>query len=195
MTFRVTITIPGEPFVKRAPRWGRVGKGDKARPMAFAHPETAKNERTVKQFAVEAMEAAGYDKPFGGPVAVKIAAYRSKGLKSMSKRRREAALADEVRPTTRPDTDNHSKAVLDGINGVCFLDDAQVVAELIVKMYSDRPRIEVTITEWQPRTGPTAAEMAAKLRRKVARWRDTADTESERLAYELVLEQMEVEGL
>jgi Holliday junction resolvase RusA-like endonuclease len=147
----IRIVIPGEPKPKRAPRVGRIGKGENARPRLFAHPETAKVERNIRQFAVEAMADAGIDRPLTVPVVVTIRAYRSAGTKSMSHRMRADALADRVRPISRPDVDNYSKAALDAINGVVFLDDAQVVAELIVKMYSDRPRLEIVVAEWLPR--------------------------------------------
>ena len=44
------------------------------------------------------------------------------------------------------DLDNHGKAILDGLNGICFTDDAQVV-RLLVEKYTDAtdPRAEVTI--------------------------------------------------
>src|SRR5262249_43732765 len=46
---------------------------------------------------------------------------------SWSGRRRDAALRGEVRPTSRPDTDNYIKAALDAINAIVVADDSLVV--------------------------------------------------------------------
>src|SRR5262245_44316004 len=46
---------------------------------------------------------------------------------SWSGKRRDAALRGEVRPTSRPDTDNYIKAALDQINAIVVTDDSLVV--------------------------------------------------------------------
>lgn len=52
------------------------------------------------------------------------------------------------RAARRGDVDNFAKAVLDGLNGVCWRDDS-AVTRLAVELYEDkeRPRIEVEVTE------------------------------------------------
>lgn len=69
--------------------------------------------------ADEAAVRAAYDGPkFTGPVRVRISVF--KPLKSVKE--------DEWHPfTEKPDADNIAKAVLDGLNGVAFEDDAQVI--------------------------------------------------------------------
>ena len=59
--------------------------------------------------------------------------------------RRAAAIGQEHRPTTKPDADNVAK-LLDALNKIVWADDAQIVALHIFKHYSDRPRIEISIT-------------------------------------------------
>ena len=53
------------------------------------------------------------------------------------------------KPTARNfgDADNHAKAILDALNGICFADDAQVV-KLVVSKHTDKvtPRAEVELT-------------------------------------------------
>lgn len=48
-------------------------------------------------------------------------------------------------PETKPDIDNLIKAVLDGMNGVMFLDDKMIVEIYAKKMYSEEPRVSVEI--------------------------------------------------
>lgn len=45
------------------------------------------------------------------------------------------------------DLDNYLKAVLDALNGICFVDDSQVVKIAGTKNYSDNPRIIIQIEE------------------------------------------------
>lgn len=53
------------------------------------------------------------------------------------------------KPTARNfgDADNHAKAILDGLNGICFADDAQVT-KLVVEKYKDaeNPRAEIELS-------------------------------------------------
>lgn len=65
--------------------------------------------------------------------------------KSFSKAKRNDAIFERIRPTTKPDLDNCAKAVLDALNGVAFYDDSQVVDLTIRKFYGERPHIKVTI--------------------------------------------------
>lgn len=44
------------------------------------------------------------------------------------------------------DIDNHLKAILDAINGVCFADDRQIV-EGHVYLFKGEPHVEVTLEE------------------------------------------------
>lgn len=64
---------------------------------------------------------------------------------SFSKKKWEAAINGEIRPTTKPDTDNYVKGALDALNGTVLKDDSVVCAIFAQKFYSERPRIEVFI--------------------------------------------------
>jgi Holliday junction resolvase RusA-like endonuclease len=48
-------------------------------------------------------------------------------------------------PTTKPDADNVVKAVFDGLNGVAFRDDVQVVDLRVRKRYSATPAVRVQL--------------------------------------------------
>ena len=58
-------------------------------------------------------------------------------------------LKGKIRPTKKPDLDNISKVICDGIShqGRIWYDDSQVVSECIVKHYSRQPRVEVVISK------------------------------------------------
>lgn len=49
-----------------------------------------------------------------------------------------------VYPAVRPDLDNYIKSVLDGANGVLWLDDAQIVSLMAKKLYGE-PHIELEV--------------------------------------------------
>jgi endodeoxyribonuclease RusA len=57
-----------------------------------------------------------------------------------------AALAASIRPTSRPDTDNHVKAALDAINGIVVTDDCLVVELAAEKRYARLPQLRIVVT-------------------------------------------------
>ena len=68
---------------------------------------------------------------------------------SLSNKKRLLALRGALRPTTTPDFDNLAKAAADAITGICIRDDKYIVDAKIEKWYSDRPRVEMAISECQ----------------------------------------------
>lgn len=64
---------------------------------------------------------------------------------SKSKKFKNAALLGEIRPTKKPDCDNIAKNINDALNGIAYVDDAQIVKDIIEKRYSVTPRVEITI--------------------------------------------------
>jgi Holliday junction resolvase RusA-like endonuclease len=66
---------------------------------------------------------------------------------SMPKKKLALALAGLIHPITRPDCDNYAKSTLDALNGICWLDDAQIVHLTVSKHYSEKPRVEIDISE------------------------------------------------
>lgn len=65
--------------------------------------------------------------------------------KSWSKTKKQAASNGEIRPETKPDTDNISKIILDSLNQIAYYDDKSVCDLTVHKYYSNEPRVEVTI--------------------------------------------------
>jgi Holliday junction resolvase RusA-like endonuclease len=78
------------------------------------------------------------------PLAVLVDAYMTIPA-SKPKRWKAGALAGDVRPTKTPDVDNIAKVVLDGLNGIVWVDDVLVVELAVRKFYSDRPRMVIAI--------------------------------------------------
>ena len=54
-------------------------------------------------------------------------------------------LEGKIKPTKKPDCDNIAKIMLDALNGIAFPDDSQVIGLLVMKCYSDHPRVELTL--------------------------------------------------
>ena len=128
----VDIFLPGEPIGKGRPRF--------AMGRTYTPPATVAYEYALKTEAALAMRQTGLE-PFEGPVAVKVVAYFSIP-KSWSKTRRAGAYLH----TTKPDLDNVLK-MLDALNGVVWLDDAQVCEATVSKRYTtDEPGLQITVT-------------------------------------------------
>jgi Holliday junction resolvase RusA-like endonuclease len=64
-----------------------------------------------------------------------------------SKEKKEQAMNGNVYWTSKPDIDNLEKSVLDGLNGICWLDDSQVVKTQCEKIYSDKDFIKIELRQ------------------------------------------------
>jgi Holliday junction resolvase RusA-like endonuclease len=129
----ITIELAGEPRGKGRPRFTRGG-------IAYTPSATRSYEASLAWTAAAAMKGA---KPLEGPLTLTVEAHMPIPSSWSGKRQRMAA-AGEIRPTTRPDADNLLKTV-DGLNGIVWRDDAQVVDVSIAKLYSERPRLVITV--------------------------------------------------
>ena len=56
-------------------------------------------------------------------------------------------LNNEIYPTTKPDTDNIAKSILDSLNGIAYKDDKQIVSLKVDKYYTEIPSVSVWISE------------------------------------------------
>lgn len=129
----IRLTIPGTPVAKGRPRFVR-----KPFPRAVTPEQTVRFENLVKHEAI----AAGFA-PVDGPLRVTIDAFwPMRGQPRKTKPRRQEP------KTTKPDGDNVAKAILDGLEGVCFLNDAAVVDLRVRKWHAaqgEMPRTEIEI--------------------------------------------------
>lgn len=133
---RLALEIPGEPCAKARHRTTRSG-----------HAYNPKSNVNYETLVKELFHVAYPDhRPLDVPVKMLIEAYFTIPA-SWSKKKRQQALGGAIRPTKRPDWDNLGKLVSDALNGLAYRDDAQIVEATAAKYYSDRPRVEIEITE------------------------------------------------
>ena len=130
-------TIPGEPVAQERPRLTGCGR----RCIVYDQPKSRHYKQAVAACAKAAMRGR---EPSVGAVLVSVVSYR-RSLRRFTAAQRMNP--EGVRPSTRPDVDNYAKAVLDGMNGICYRDDGQVFFLGCRKAYSDDPRTEVEVWE------------------------------------------------
>jgi Holliday junction resolvase RusA-like endonuclease len=140
-TDAIVVTVPGAPVGKGRPRVSRMGGFARL----YTPEKTASYESLVKLAGSQAM--AGRD-PILGPVRVRLDVCCPIPA-SWSGKKREMAARGEIRPTTKPDLDNVAKVLFDGLNGIVWRDDVQVVCAEIEKTYSHSPRVVMCIWETQ----------------------------------------------
>lgn len=140
----IKVWIPGPPRGKGRARTSTItgkdgqvrmatGKNGKPRPVLIHHTDrkTRDYEAHVRRLAVQAMDGRP---PLQGPVNLALV-FVMPIPRSWPQWKRDMALRREIAPTTKPDADNMQKAVKDALNGVAWLDDAQVVVCSIAKIY------------------------------------------------------------
>ena len=130
---RVEFTVCGKPQGKARPRFSR-------RSNSIYTPK--KTEMYEAQIA-KAYKLAANGFTFGEcPVEIWITAVFPK-----------AKTSKKEYPTIKPDIDNIQKAVFDGLNGIAYNDDKQIVTATIHKCFcmleGEEPRILVTVTEYK----------------------------------------------
>ena len=154
MTFPIVIELAGHPRGKGRPRRARLKNG-----MIITHTPTvtAEYESNLRFAAAQAM--AGRP-PIDGSVGVMIEAFYPVP-KSWSKKRQREALAGTILPTVTPDLCNIF-GVTDGCNGVVWHDDRQIVEAMLTKVYSDRPRLVLSV--WPVHMSSVASRRGALVR-------------------------------
>lgn len=129
----ITFEVPGKPRGKGRPRFYNG--------HAITPADTASYENLVK---VMYLGAGG--QIHEGPLIVRMTAFYPIA-KSCSKKKRQQMLDGEIKPTVKADLDNVLKIILDGLNGVAFKDDVQVVGFNAKKVYGEEAKVIITIEE------------------------------------------------
>ena len=139
---KLMFEIPGSPIGQGRPKFSTINGHAKA-----YDPEKSRNYKAyVRLLATQSMKDSGFTM-IEGPCCLSIDAY-FEVPKSKSKKFREAALSGLEYPTKKPDIDNIIKAIQDALNGLAYKDDALIVRLHTVKLYSEIPRVEVSLIEW-----------------------------------------------
>jgi Holliday junction resolvase RusA-like endonuclease len=139
MTFMVTFMVEGTPVPKGRPRFARRGKFV----STYSPKTTVDYESKVSESAKLAM---GASEPLETPVGAYI--YITLPVPaSYSKKRTQACLSGQERPTKKSDIDNYCKAIFDGMNGIVFVDDSLIVSLHATKVYGTVGMVEVMVKE------------------------------------------------
>jgi Holliday junction resolvase RusA-like endonuclease len=133
----IVFIVPGQPQGKGRPRVGKVG----GHARMFTPEKTVAYEGLIALAAQQAMQGRAL---ITGAVSVELD-IRCQVPESWSKTKKAQALTGAVMPTTKPDIDNVEKAVFDGLNGVAWKDDVQVVQVTKRKRYAPLPGVYVEI--------------------------------------------------
>lgn len=129
----LTYTVPGDPVA-----WARARLSGTRH---FTAPAQREYKAVVASLARRAM--AGRP-PAADAVALRVVACFTPPA-SWSRAKRAQALAGELRPKVKPDWDNLGKIVSDAMNGVVYLDDAQIVDASVGKRYAEQAGVAVEV--------------------------------------------------
>jgi len=124
--------VPGRPQAKQSARAVRTANGIRF----FQNSDVTNYHGRVSALARQAIPA-----PLDGAIHLRLSIVLRTPA-SWSKKRK--AMLNHA--TTRPDLDNCAKAFLDGMSGVAWHDDKQVVDLHVEKHYGTRDAVVVTIT-------------------------------------------------
>ena len=56
-------------------------------------------------------------------------------------------LSGIIKPTKKPDIDNIAKIICDGLNGVAYKDDSQIIYLAVIKRYAEKGCVRVKLWE------------------------------------------------
>ena len=140
-TKRIELVVYGNPVAQGRPRFSRQGGF-----VRTYDPAKSKDYKAQIRLELQPLLSRPEFSPIDRDCRLSLTVYRAIP-KSFSKKNWQEALSGKIRPTTKPDTDNYVKGVLDALNGVILKDDSIVCELTAQKLYSDKPRIEVVIEE------------------------------------------------
>lgn len=83
--------------------------------------------------------------PHDGPIYAHLRFYRARPKTHFKANGALKEWAVAMLPTTKPDVDKMSRAVLDGLSGIAYGDDAQVTRKLAEKFYGTQERVVITL--------------------------------------------------
>ena len=135
----IEFEIPGQPVAKARARTVRT-KGGKVRTYT---PVKTKN---WEQFAQISAWAEYSGAPIAGPIMLTVIAVFGLPV-SWPKWKKDAAQDGRIIHASKPDADNVLKAVKDALNGIIWIDDAQVSRAVITKKYGAAAKVKIIVRE------------------------------------------------
>ena len=142
MTFEVCFYVDGIPVPKGRPRFRSVGK--------FVQTYTDSKTREFEALVGEASsKAMGASDPLETPLKVFLQ-FTLPIPASVTKKRLKSILDGLEVHTKKPDLDNLIKATLDGMAGIVFDNDSQIVNISATKKYGMHPRTDILVMEYLP---------------------------------------------
>ena len=126
--------VMGTPVAKGRPRVTKWG--------AYT-PEKTVNYENLVQFSY--LQEHKDKKPMEDYLKVEVAFYMPIP-KSTNKKNRSLMIGWKLRPDKKPDIDNMIKSITDALNGICYVDDKQVVEIHAYKFYSEEPKAVVMVS-------------------------------------------------
>ena len=139
MTFMTTFSVDVTPVPKGRARYVRRGNHI----TSYTPEKTRTYETLIKEAGVQAM---GSSEPLETPVTLYLY-IRMPIPKSYSKKRIEACLSGFEQPIKKPDASNILKSVEDGLNGVIYKDDSQIINIHVTKVYSTQGGVDICVKE------------------------------------------------
>lgn len=135
----IKLTVFGEPVAQGRPRFSNQN--------GFTKVYDPEKSRDFKQYIKLVASQNAPNELLEGALYLTVDIYKAIPKKiSKSKNKLEQALSGALRPTTKPDVDNYVKGIKDALNKVIWKDDSQIVSLTVRKWYSDKPRIEIEVT-------------------------------------------------
>lgn len=139
LNMEYSITIPGTPVAQGRPRFVSRGKFV----TTYDPPKSKNYKKLIAQTVKQNWQYGVLEKP----LSVWIKVYREI-QKSTAKKQYALKLSGDVLPVKKPDVDNYTKGILDGISEANIWTDDNLVCEIITqKQYSDNPHVEIVIKE------------------------------------------------
>lgn len=139
MTMMITFKVDGVPVPKGRARYVRRGNHI----STYTPEKTRTYETLIKDAARQAM---GVSEPLETPVSLYL--YIRVPIPASATKKRLQAIADgSEKPTKKPDASNVLKSVEDGMNGVVYKDDSQIVNIHVTKVYSSEPGVDICVKE------------------------------------------------
>lgn len=135
---RLIFEIPGEPVAKGRPRVVTLH----GRNLTYTPQKTKDFENWVKLTFVNQCR----DQKLDGAISATIHIFHAIP-KSTAKKKKTIWLKGKYPVTTKPDTDNVAKSILDSLNGLAYDDDSQIAELYVTKEYSENPRTMVILRE------------------------------------------------